>query len=273
MIDQSRWYDSHCNVWERLDSIEIPASQHFLLRVDFCKFIFMRISVVIPALNEARWIERAIDSAKAAGMDEILVADGGSEDGTPQLAADRGASVVHGPRGRAVQQNLAARHATGDILLFMHADNWLDPTVGQQIRDCCVDSKILGGAFLQRIEASALLYRLIERGNAARVRWTSLAYGDQGIFMRREVFDQLGGFPEVKLMEDLLLMRAFRKLARPQLLPGPIYVHPRRWQERGIVRQTFCNWALVAGEKLGLSLDWLAKFYYVGSDVEKNDKS
>ena len=88
-----------------------------------------------------------------------------------------------------------------------------------------------------------------------------MAYGDQAIFMRRETFEQLGAFPEVKLMEDLLLMRAFRKLGTAQLLVGPVHVHPRRWQTRGVARQTLCNWALVCCEALGVAPDRLAKFY------------
>lgn len=221
----------------------------------------MRISVVIPAINEAASIERAVKSSREAGFDEVIVADGGSEDETPSIAARCGASVVHGARGRAVQQNLGAQHATGDVLLFLHADNWLAPEAGQQVRDCLGDSQVLGGAFQQRIEAEGFLYRLLERGNAARVRRRGMAYGDQAIFMRRETFDLLGSFSEVQIMEDLLLMRAFRKLASPKLLPGPLYVHPRRWQQRGVVLQTLRNWSLRCGEALGVSPDKLAKFY------------
>lgn len=221
----------------------------------------MRISVVIPAVNEAQWIERAVNCSQEAGFDEIIVSDGGSDDETPKLAARCGASVVHGARGRALQQNLGAQHATGDVLLFLHADNFLSPEAGSQVRECLQNANVLGGAFEQRIEATGPLYRLLEYGNSARVRWSGLAYGDQAIFMRRDTFEQLGRFPEVGLMEDLLLMRAFYKLSRPQLLPGPVYVHPRRWQKRGIVRQTLQNWSLVIAEKLGASPDRLAKFY------------
>jgi len=221
----------------------------------------MRISVVIPAINEALSIQRAIKSVQEAGFDEILVADGGSEDETPQIAVRCGASVVHGERGRAVQQNLGAQHVTGNVLLFLHADNWLAPEAGQQLRDCLSNPRVLGGAFEQQIEASGMLFRLLERGNAARVRLQNMAYGDQAIFMRRETFDQLGGFPEVQLMEDLLLMRAFRKFSKPSLLPGPVHVHPRRWQQRGLVQQTLKNWSLILGERFGVSPDRLARFY------------
>ncbi|MGI9429532.1 MAG: TIGR04283 family arsenosugar biosynthesis glycosyltransferase, partial [Bythopirellula sp.] len=207
-------------------------------------------------------IERAVKSVNAAGIDEVIVADGGSDDRTPQLATQSGASVVHGERGRAVQLNLGAQHATGDILLFLHADNWLDETAGEQMCACLGDGSILAGAFEQHIEADGVLYRLLERGNSLRARWRGLAYGDQAIFIRRDIFDQLGGFPQVKLMEDLLLMRALRKIgSKLQLLPGPVHVHPRRWQQRGVVRQTLCNWSLLCSERLGVAPDRLAKFY------------
>ena len=115
---------------------------------------------------------------------------------------------------------------------------------------------------MQRIEAEGILYRLLERGNALRASWQGLAYGDQAIFIRRETFDQLGGFPPVKLMEDLLLMRELRNGGgRLQLLPGPVYVHSRRWKEHGAIRQTLCNWSLLCCEKLGVAPDRLAKFY------------
>jgi len=221
----------------------------------------MRLSVVIPAVNEAACIERAVTHALSAGFDEVLVADGGSQDNTPDLAARCGASVVHGPRGRAVQQNLGAQHATGEAFLFLHADNWLGATTGQQVRTALQDEAVLGGALQQCIDAPGLLYRLLERGNAVRVRWSGLAYGDQAIFMRRKTFDELGGFPPVELMEDLLLMRNFRKRSKPRLLPGPVHVHPRRWQQEGIVRQTLRNWSLLCGEAMGVTPARLAKFY------------
>jgi rSAM/selenodomain-associated transferase 2 len=221
----------------------------------------LRISVVIPALNEAACIERAVASAWTAGVDEVLVVDGASHDATVALAKSSGARVVEGEQGRAQQQNLGAAESEGDVLLFLHADNWLAAEVGQQVRDCLAAEEVLGGAFVQRIESAGFLYRLLERGNAARVRWSGLAYGDQAIFMRKNVFQQLDCFPPVKLMEDLLLMRAFRKKTQPVLLPGPVYVDPRRWQHRGVVRQTFRNWALLTAHGLGVAPDRLAQFY------------
>lgn len=233
----------------------------------------MRISVIIPAVNEASCIQHAVRSCWTAGVDEVIVADGGSNDDTPRLATQEKANVVYGNRGRAVQQNLGASHATGNVLLFLHADNRLSPDIGNQIRSYLREPRNLAGAFYQRIESERWLFRLLERGNAARARHLGMAYGDQAIFMRRETFDRLRGFPSVMLMEDLLLMRAFRKLGKLTLLPGPVYVHPRRWQKRGIIRQTLRNWTLTAVEKLGVSPNRLAKYYPAHDQLLKRSDS
>jgi rSAM/selenodomain-associated transferase 2 len=221
----------------------------------------MQISIIIPAINEAASIEHAVTSAWATGASEVIVADGGSNDATRDLAAAAGAKVIESPPGRAIQQNAGAAMATGDVLLFQHADNWCGPDSIPQIEAALANAKVLGGAFRQNIDAPGMKYRLLERGNAWRVRVTGIAYGDQGIFMRRAMFEKLGGFPQVPLMEDLLLMRGFRKLTWPVLLAGPHHVSPRRWERDGVVRRTLRNWHLVARFALGASPEELAKQY------------
>lgn len=221
----------------------------------------MRVSVVIPALNEEQLLAAAIASAWAAGAAEVVVADGGSHDRTREIAEADGGLVVTGRRGRAAQQNAGAERAAGDVLLFLHADNRLGSDAIQQVSDALSKSGAWGGVFWQQIEAPGALYRALEYGNAWRVRWRGLPYGDQGIFIRREVFRELGGFPELPLMEDLVLMRQLRRRAWPLLLPGPVYVHPRRWQRHGIVRQTLRNWLLVTAWRLGVSPERLAAHY------------
>ena len=224
-------------------------------------FDMARISIIVPALNEAASIAAAVESASASRPHEILVVDGGSTDETPALAQEAGATVLGAMRGRGIQQNAGAGHATGDVLLFLHADTHLAADGCRQIEAALRDPRVLCGAFRQHIDAGQRRYRLLERGNAWRVRWLGLPYGDQGIFVRRSTFDQLGGFPEVPFMEDWLLMRRLRRLAWPVLLPGPLHVSARRWQRHGVLRQTLRNWCLTAAATAGVSPQRLARFY------------
>ena len=221
----------------------------------------LTVSIVIPTLNESFGIAQAVRRAWDTQPHEVIVVDGGSSDGTIELAAGQGARTLRAAQGRAVQQNVGARMASGEAIVFLHADNWLDRTGVRQIAEALAEPTILAGAFYQRIDASGMVYRWLERGNALRARWRCLPYGDQGLFFRRDVFEQLGGFPEVRLMEDLLLMRRFRKLGRPVLLPGPLHVSARRWSKYGIVGQTLRNGSLLVAERLGVPPDRLARFY------------
>ena len=226
----------------------------------------MRLSIVIPTLNEAAHIEHNINRSLALSPVEVIVADAASRDGTADLARSAGATVVSCPPGRGGQLNAGARLATGDVLLFLHADCWLEPAAAGQIDAALSDQQVVAGAFRQQIEHPRIVFRWLEWGNAARVRWRKLPYGDQGIFLRRETFQALGGFAEVRLMEDVLLMRELRRRrSRIELLPGPLHVDPRRWLANGVVRQTVKNWTLLVGLKLGLSPDRLAEFYGRGT--------
>ena len=221
----------------------------------------MRVSVIIPAINEAGALDRAVRSAWQAGADEVIVSDGGSSDETTSIAEREKCRIVYSARGRAVQQNEGARCAIGDVFLFLHADNRLGPEAVDQVRNYCQEPMVKSGAFRQQIEADGFAYRLLEHGNAWRVRWRGLPFGDQAIFIRREFFESLGGFPSVTLMEDVLLMKKARRQSWPRLLEGPVYVDARRWQRHGVVRQTLRNWALLAAYQLGVSPDSLARFY------------
>ena len=222
----------------------------------------MKVSVIIPALNEAPRIVAAVQSAWAAGADEVIVADGGGSDSTAELAEPIASCVVRAAAGRGVQQNAGARAATGEVLLFLHADTQLEEGAIEQIRQALQEQpQRQGGAFRQRILAARWIYRWLEWGNGLRVSWRGLPYGDQGLFFRRAFFQELGEFPEVPLMEDLILMRSFRRRVWPLLLPGPLYVSARRWEKHGVVRQTLRNWLLLAAFHIGVSPQRLARFY------------
>ncbi len=220
----------------------------------------MRVSFIIPALNEAGGIAASIERAWATQPHEVIVVDGGSADGTLDIVQKHRCIALESPRGRGVQQNRGATVASGDVLLFLHADNWLDRAAVAQIETALADDRIVGGAFRQRIESPRWIYRWLEAGNNLRAR-LGRPYGDQGIFVRRDVFHSCGGFPEVPLMEDVLFTRKFRRRGKLTLLPGPVYVSPRRWEKHGVVRQTLRNWLLLLGLKLGVSPERLAEFY------------
>ncbi len=222
----------------------------------------MRLSIVIPTLNESSRIGCTIQRALELRPHEIIVADGQSTDQTGDFARQAGATIVTCERGRGRQLNAGARSATGDVLLFLHADCWLEPQAAEQIEAALRIESVIGGAFRQRIDHDRRVFRWLEWGNAARVRWRRMPYGDQGIFVRQSAFGSLGGFAEVRLMEDVLLMREFRRRGwRIELLPGPIHVDPRRWIKHGVFRQTLRNWMLLSGLKLGISPDRLAEYY------------
>lgn len=220
----------------------------------------MKVSIVIPTLNEASRIAEVVERTRQLGPSEIIVVDGQSTDETCRYSGAADKVLVSSP-GRAVQQNVGAAEASGDVLLFLHADCRLAPDCLHSIGDCLGDDRFVGGCFQQHIDAPGLMYRVVERGNSLRVRVLKWAYGDQGIFVRRSVFEDLGGFPSVNLMEDLLFMKRLKKCGRIGLLPHTIHTSSRRWEQRGVVRQTLRNWWLIGLVHLGVSPDRLARFY------------
>jgi rSAM/selenodomain-associated transferase 2 len=222
----------------------------------------MPTAVVVPALNEAAALPETLRSVLAQRPHELIVVDGGSADATRDVAAGTlGVTLLDAPRGRAAQMNAGAARATGDVILFLHADCTLDPgalaAAGRVVRR----PGVAAGCFTMRVRAAGALYRALDGCATARVRLTGFVYGDQGLFLRRDVFDRVGGFPPVKLMEDVLISRSLRRLGRVVVLPQRIHVSPRRWQRAGLVRQTLRNWALTAAAAAGVHPDRLAEYY------------
>lgn len=219
------------------------------------------VSVVIPVLNEEQRVSDCVARAKALGHVEVIVVDGGSTDRTCDLAcgADH---VLHSDRGRAIQMNAGAAAATGEILLFLHADCWLEPAGLDEIRGVLGEHPdVVGGGFRQILDHSGWAYRWLEWGNAARVRWPGWIYGDQGLFVRRSVFQQLGGFPLLPLMEDLDFSKSLKQAGRLSLLGRHLHVSTRRWEQTGPIRQTLRNWRFILSAHLGVPLEQLALQY------------
>lgn len=222
----------------------------------------LSVAVIIPALNEETKILEAIDSALVAGADEVIVVDGGSTDGTVAAANRLTTTIVSARTGRAAQQNDGAARASSDVLVFLHADCQLSEGALTELRQRCQQAKTFSaGCFRQRIDEPGFGYRIAEAGNCWRVRLLGWAYGDQAIFMRTDLFRELGGFPDVPFLEDLLLMKTVKRHGSLLMLNSRVTVSARRWQRRGLLGQTLRNWAIVLAAQLGASPNWLAKFY------------
>ena len=219
----------------------------------------MKISVIIPALNEAAGILPCLHSIKKQlGEFEILVIDGGSVDGTIEAVRPY-AWVVHSERGRAVQMNSGARASTGEVLLFLHADSQLPPCAFLLLEEVLTDPRIVGGTFRLRFNSEKFLLHFI--AFFSRFKFRYFHYGDQGIFVRRRVFEQLNGFSEIPFLEDVDFLQRLHRIGRVALLHQPITTSARRFLERGIIRQQLTNIFLVILYLLGVSPENLKKWY------------
>ncbi len=220
-----------------------------------------KISVIIPALNEEDRIDSHLRLLCGRPGVEIIVADGGSLDGTAEAAAGCGARVVRADLGRAKQMNTARREAHGDILLFLHADTKLPQDFEKQVQDVLNRPGTSAGAFLLRIDSPGFGLRLIEYVANLRSKWLQAPYGDQAIFVSARVFDEIGGYPEMPIMEDFELIRRLRRKGRIAIAPGRARTSSRRWRNLGLVRTTITNWSIVVGYWLGVSPARLERWY------------
>jgi rSAM/selenodomain-associated transferase 2 len=220
----------------------------------------MRLSIVIPALDEAPSIGAtlaALAPLRARGH-EVLVADGGSEDGTREIAAPLADRVLVAARGRARQMNAGAACARGDALVFLHADTRLPPAA-----DALVAAALAyrpWGRFDVRIEGASPLLAVIAFGMNLRSRLSGIATGDQAIFVRREAF---AGFPDLALMEDVAFSQAMRRRAPPACLRAQAVTSGRRWEQHGVLRTVLLMWRLRLAYFLGAAPDDLARRYAI----------
>lgn len=206
----------------------------------------MRLSVVIPALDEAAQIGavlQRLQAMRARGV-EVIVVDGGSGDATVAIAEPLADAVIGAPRGRARQMNAGAAMAGGEILLFLHADTLLPADADLQIGAGLESGARVWGRFDVRIAGRARMLRVVAAMMNLRSRLTGIASGDQALFMTRAAFDAAGGFPDQELMEDIELSRRLLRVSRPCCLAGPALTSGRRWEARGVWRTIFLMWRL-----------------------------
>ena len=217
-----------------------------------------RVSAIVPTLNEAPALP-ALLVALMGEVDEVVVADGGSEDATVQVAQRAGARVVTGARGRGPQMNAGAAVARGDVLWFVHADTRVPMGAGQALRQVAVHGD--WGCFAVRIDSGDPRLWFAGRFMSRRARASGSCTGDMGQWFRRPLFDALGGFPDLPAFEDLTLADRARRRSRALVVPVPLFTSARRWEVEGVGRTVALMWGLRLGYRLGVDPARLAAWY------------
>ncbi len=220
-----------------------------------------RITVIVPTLNEQERLPMTLSRVGLAPGDELVVVDGGSTDATLSIAQEFTPLVLRSPAGRARQMNCGARQAGGDILLFLHADTLLPPQGLDAVRAAMQSPEIVGGAFCLAFTPSTPALRVVAWGANIRTRWGKLPYGDQALFVRRQLFDELGGYEDVPFLEDVKLVQTLRHQGTLAVLEQAVCTSGRRWLQQGVFYTTMRNNVLMAFYFCGVSLTTLKRWY------------
>ncbi len=222
----------------------------------------MKVSVIIPTLNEAANLPNTLNCLSAENTDiEIIIADGGSQDQTIAIAQAAGAAIIHSSPGRATQLNTGAQNATGDIYLFLHADTQLPQNWQSLIIQTLQNPQNIAGAFELAIASDRPGIHLVEWGVQVRSRLFQLPYGDQAIFLRAETFQQLGGFPDLRIMEDFQFVKRLQSLGHIAIVPAKVSTSGRRWETLGVLKTTLLNQVMILGFYLGIAPERLQTWY------------
>jgi len=243
----------------KLADVDNPADLHVWEKA--MRSATPQISIIIPALNEAGTIAETLSRLKGGIPLEVIVADGGSEDDTIRSARDHGAIVIKAKAGKAMQMNAGAKAAAGEILMFLHADTLLPKDFSDQILTTLNQKGIAAGAFRLNINSNAAGIRIIERMANLRSRLLRLPYGDQALFMKKSLFEAIGGFPDMPIMEDFILVRRLKRKGKIVIVPSAVVTSPRRWLHLGILRTWSINQLIIFAYYLGASPEQLTRFY------------
>jgi rSAM/selenodomain-associated transferase 2 len=220
-----------------------------------------KISIIIPAINEAGNIKKAIATTQGSINIEVIVVDGGSSDDTVAIAQSLNVKVISSSPGRAMQMNAGAVAASGEILLFLHADTLLPAGFDEMICTALQQPGTVAGAFKLRIDAPLLSLRCVEWGVNVRSHFYQMPYGDQAIFSQKAVFQQIGGFPELPIMEDFELMRRLKRIGRIVIILTPVVTSARRWLQKGVFKTTLLNQIVIIAYLLGVSPERICRWY------------
>jgi len=232
------------------------------------------LTVIIPTLNEAANLDHLLPALLGISpVPEIVVADGGSSDATLEIVRRfPRVKLVLAPRGRARQMNAGARAARGEILLFLHADTALPPGATEAVTEALRTPEVFGGRFDVRFDSNRPIFRLIAAMMNARSRLSGIATGDQAIFVRRPIYDALGGFPDIPLMEDVDFSRRLKRQGRLACLKLRVTTSARKWQREGALRTILLMWALRFLHFAGVQPARLHRWYYgVSTDANRSD--
>jgi rSAM/selenodomain-associated transferase 2 len=221
----------------------------------------LKVSIIIPTYNESTALSETLTRVQQHQPFEIIIGDGGSEDDTADIARRYEATVVQSPRGRAAQMNAAAGEAKGDLLLFLHADSYVASRGYQKMIETMASGPYLGGAFSLQIDSPLPALKRISRWANWRSRYLNLVYGDQAIFIRRDVFHELKGFPLLPICEDLDFFRRLKKRGPVVLLKEKAFTSPRRWLAEGVGFTTLRNIAITSLFLIGFSPVTLSRWY------------
>jgi rSAM/selenodomain-associated transferase 2 len=221
----------------------------------------MHISFIVPVLNEERTIASTLDVLSRLAPDEVIVVDGGSTDRTRDIVGRSPATLLTAPPGRAQQMNHGACAAGGEVLLFLHADTRLPASALADVRAAMADPRCVGGRFDVRFDRDEWTFRLIASLINLRSRMTKGTTGDQAIFVRRTVFEKLGGFPNLPLMEDIALARLLKRQGQVACLRSQVITSARRWERDGVWRTILKMWAFRLLFLAGVSPMRLKRFY------------
>ena len=221
----------------------------------------MRISVILPVLNEEKTISRTLAAVMALHPHEIIVVDGGSADRTRRICVEAGAKVLMTGPGRARQMNRGALDASGDVLLFLHADTRLPASALRDIAAALNDSRYVGGRFDVELDSDRWLLKVVGFMISLRSRLSNVGTGDQAIFVRREILAELGGFPDMPLMEDIAFCRMLRRAGKVACLRSKVVTSARRWEAGGVWRTIFRMWTLKLLYLAGVPPARLKRFY------------
>ncbi len=213
----------------------------------------LSLSVIIPTLNEELELPRSLARVVEAEGCEIITVDCGSQDRTREIATNMGTTVIESLPGRGRQMNAGASAASGEVLLFLHADTRLPPRFEYCVSHIMQQSGVSGGAFSLRIDSTGLPFRVIEWVVSYRSRFFQLPYGDQALFMRASTFKRIGGFPDWPIMEDYALVRKLRRVGRLETSRARVLTSARRWREGGVWRTTIWNQVYLLSHLLGVS--------------------